>query len=94
MWAGGTTAPGDNVGGSPSQAFRMLTGVMLVRVRPAGYQVDLWRFFENSALGTVERVGRDAVRISDDADPNRVAEALALWQGRNASAEADIVPGA
>ena len=63
---------------------------MLVRVRPPGYQVDLWLLFKNSALGTVERVGRDALRISDG-DPDRIAEALALWHARNALAEVEIV---
>ena len=70
----------------------MLTAVMLLRVSPPGYQVDLWLFFRNSAFAAVDRVGRDAVRISADADPKRVAEALALWQARNDRAQAEIVP--
>jgi hypothetical protein len=69
---------------------RMLTVVMLIRVRPPGYQVALWLFSKNSYLGTVERVGRDAVRISEG-DPDRLAEALALWQNMNDLAEAEIV---
>jgi hypothetical protein len=38
----------------------------------------------------VERVGRDAVRITDG-DADRVAEALTLWQDRNVGAQAEIV---
>jgi hypothetical protein len=63
---------------------------VLIRVRPPGYQVDLWLFFRNSAIGTVERVGRDAVRVSGG-DPERIVEALALWQARNGSAEARVI---
>ena len=58
---------------------------MLIRVQPPGYQVDLWLFFRNSSVGAVERVGRDAVRVSGD--PERIVEALALWQASNKSAE-------
>jgi len=58
---------------------------VLIYVQPAGYQVDLWLFFKNTNVGTVERVGRDAVRVSGD--PERIVEALALWQARNRSAE-------
>jgi hypothetical protein len=62
---------------------------MLIRVRPAGYQVSLWLFLQNSAIGTVRRVGRDAVQISD-ADEAHIAEAISLWQGLNALAEIEI----
>lgn len=63
---------------------------MLIRLRPPGYQVDLWLFFRNSNVGTAERVGRDAVRVSGG-DPERVVEALALWQARNQSAELRVI---
>jgi hypothetical protein len=62
---------------------------VLIRLRPPGYQVDLWLFFRNSNLGSVERVGRDAVRISGG-DPDRIVEALALWQARNENAEVRV----
>jgi hypothetical protein len=62
---------------------------MLIRVRPPGYQVSLWLFLQNSAIGAVRRVGRDAVEISD-ADPARVNEAVALWQGLNGLAEVEL----
>jgi ABC-type uncharacterized transport system YnjBCD permease subunit len=68
----------------------MLTSVMLIRISPPGYQVDLWLFLTNSAIGRVERVGRDAVRVSDG-EPERIADALALWQDRNGHARAEIV---
>jgi hypothetical protein len=55
--------------------------------------VSLWLFLRNSGIGTVRRAGRDAVEISD-ADPARVTEALALWQGLNALAEVDLEPRA
>ena len=62
---------------------------MLIRVRPPGYQVSLWLFLQNSAIGTVRRVGRAAVKISD-ADEARIAEAVSLWQGLNPLADIDI----
>jgi hypothetical protein len=62
---------------------------MLIRVRPPGYQVSLWPFLQNSAIGTVRRVGRAAVQISD-ADEARVAEAVSLWQGLNPLADIEI----
>jgi hypothetical protein len=49
-------------------------------------------FLRNSNLGSVERVGRDAVRISGG-DPGRIAEALALWQARNENAEIRVSDG-
>jgi hypothetical protein len=64
---------------------------MLLRLRPPGYQVSLWLFLQNSALGTVRRVGRDAVEIWD-ADPVRLAEAVALWKSLNQLAEVDVEP--
>jgi hypothetical protein len=63
---------------------------VLIRLRPPGYQVDLWLFFRNGNVGTAERVGRDAVRVSGG-DPERVVEALALWQARNQSAELRVI---
>jgi hypothetical protein len=68
---------------------RILTPVVLIRLRPPGYQVDLWLFFRNGNVGTAERVGRDAVRVSG-AEPERLVEALALWQARNQSAEVRV----
>jgi hypothetical protein len=62
---------------------------MLLRVRPPGYQVSLWLFLQNSALGTVQRMGRDAVRI-EDADPVRLAEAVELWKSLNHRAEVEF----
>ena len=62
---------------------------MLIRVRPPGYQVSLWLFLQNSAIGTVRRVERDAVQISD-ADEDRIAEAVSLWQGLNPLADVEI----
>jgi hypothetical protein len=62
---------------------------MLIRVSPPGYQVSLWLFLQNSAIGTVRRVGRDAVEITD-AGPARIAEAVSLWQGLNALAEIEL----
>jgi hypothetical protein len=62
---------------------------MLIRVRPPGYQVSLWLFLQNSAIGTVRRVGRDAVQITD-ADEARIAEAVSVWQGLNALADIEI----
>jgi hypothetical protein len=62
---------------------------MLIRVRPPGYQVTLWLFLQNSEIGTVRRVGRDAVLISG-ADPARVTEAVALWQGLNELADVEF----
>jgi hypothetical protein len=62
---------------------------MLLRLRPPGYQVSLWLFLQNSALGRVQRVGRDAVRISD-ADPDRLAEAVELWKSLNYLAEVNF----
>ena len=62
---------------------------MLIRVRPPGYQVSLWLFLQNSAIGTVRRVGRDAVQISD-ADEARIAEAVSLWHGLNPLADIEI----
>jgi hypothetical protein len=62
---------------------------MLLRVRPPGYQVSLWLFLQNSALGTVQRMGRDAVRI-EDADPVRLAEAVELWKSLNHLAEVEF----
>ena len=62
---------------------------MLIRVRPRGYQVSLWLFLQNSAIGTVWRVGHAAVQISD-ADEARITEAVSLWQGLNPLAEIEI----
>jgi hypothetical protein len=62
---------------------------MLIRVRPPGYQVSLWLFLQNSAIGTVRRVGRAAVQISD-ADEARIAEAISLWHGLNPLADIEI----
>jgi ABC-type uncharacterized transport system YnjBCD permease subunit len=64
---------------------------MLIRVRPPGYQVGLWLFLQNSSIGTVRRVGRDAVQISD-ASEARIAEAVALWQGLNPLADLELEP--
>ena len=64
---------------------------MLLRLRPPGYQVSLWLFLQNSALGTVRRVGRDAVEISD-ADRARIAEAVELWKSLNQMAEVHFEP--
>jgi hypothetical protein len=69
-----------------ASGVRILTFVVLIRLRPPGYQVDLWLFFRNGNVGTAERVGRDAVRVSG-AERERLVEALALWQARNQSAE-------
>jgi hypothetical protein len=63
---------------------------MLVRVSPPGYQVSLWLFLRNSQLGTAERVGRDAVRVSG-VDSTRLSEAVALWQGLNELAKVEFV---
>jgi hypothetical protein len=65
---------------------------MLIRVRPPGYQVSLWLFLQNSAMGTVRRVGRDAVEISG-ADEARIAEAVSLWQGLNPQADVEVESG-
>ena len=62
---------------------------MLIRVRPPGYQVSLWLFLQNSAIGTVRRVGRDAVEISD-ADEARIAEAVSVWHALNPLAEVEM----
>ena len=51
--------------------------------------MSLWLFFQNSAIGTVRRVGRDAVEISA-ADEDRIAEAVSLWQGLNPLADVEI----
>jgi hypothetical protein len=69
-----------------ASGVRILTFVVLIHLRPPGYQVDLWLFFRNGNVGTAERVGRDAVRVSG-AERERLVEALALWQARNQSAE-------
>jgi hypothetical protein len=61
---------------------------MLIRVRPPGYQVSLW-LFRNSAIGTVRRVRRDCVEISD-ADEARIAETVSIWRGLNPLAEVEI----
>jgi hypothetical protein len=66
---------------------------MLIRVSPPGYQVSLWLFLRNSAIGTVRRVGRDTVEISGG-DRDRIAEAVALWHGLNALAEVELEPDA
>jgi hypothetical protein len=65
---------------------------MLIRVRPLGYQVSLWLFLQNSAIGTVRRLRRDAVEVTD-ADQARIAEAVSLWQGLNPLAEIEIESG-
>jgi hypothetical protein len=67
----------------------LLTAAMLIRVRPPGYQVTLWLFLQNSEIGTVRRVGRDAVLISEG-DTARITEAVALWQSLNQLAEVEF----
>ena len=71
----------------------LLPDSMLLRVQPAGYQISLWLFLQNSAMGTVEKVGRDAVRISD-VDPVRITEAVTLWKDLNQLAEVGFEPDA
>jgi hypothetical protein len=65
---------------------------MLIRVRPPGYQVSLWLFLQNSAIGTVRRVGRACVEIADGEEA-RVAEAVTVWHGLNPLAEVKIESG-
>jgi hypothetical protein len=62
---------------------------MLIRLRPPGYQVSLWLFLQNSALGRVERVERDAIRVTG-ADDVRLAEAIEVWKNLNALAEVEF----
>jgi hypothetical protein len=71
----------------------LLPDSMLLRVQPPGYQISLLLFLQNSAMGTVEKVGRDAVRISD-VDPVRLTEALTLWRDLNQLAEVEFAPDA